>query len=150
MKGASVVQAIAGHETALQAARRMRDSGTAFLVVTDADRRPLGVLTERDLTLALLGAAQVDGETAVLELMSSPAITVSEDASSSMLCELMGEASVRNLPIVNEKGELVGAFTADALLIALGERLYDLSRAMLYRPPDEVPPVRGSKIFGVE
>ena len=66
-------------QSALDAARCMRDRQVGSVVVVD-DHRPVGILTDRDLTVRVLAAGLDPGTTRVSEVMTPSPTTVREDA----------------------------------------------------------------------
>ena len=64
--------------SAKQAAERMRDEGVGSLVVLAEDEHPVGILTDRDLTLRVVGAGR-EASTPVSAVMSHPLVTLSPE-----------------------------------------------------------------------
>jgi CBS domain-containing protein len=77
------------------------------LVVTGADRRVVGILSERDIVeeLAAHGAAALD--LALTEVMTRKVATCSQSDTVSSIMERMTEGKFRHLPVV-EQGRLSG------------------------------------------
>ena len=77
------------------------------LVVTGADRRVIGIVSERDIVqeLAAHGAASLD--LPLTEVMTRKVMTCSTSDTISSLMERMTEGKVRHLPVV-EQGRLCG------------------------------------------
>ena len=57
-------------------ARRMRDAGVGCVVVLDGERRPVGILTDRDVAVRCVADGRDPDATRVAEVMSSPAACV--------------------------------------------------------------------------
>jgi CBS domain-containing protein len=97
-----------------QAARIMWECDVGCLVVTDANRRPVGVITDRDLAMAAYtqGVALRDGS--VQNAMAREVITCSASAPVSEVEHKMQVSQVRRVPITDANGKLVG-------IIALGD-----------------------------
>lgn len=102
---------------------------SAFPVI-DTDNRVIGVISEADLlpreAYPHLPAtyphrrhrrvpAKAEGFTAA-ELMTSPAITITADASAAEAARVMYSSRVKRLPVVNEDGHLVGIVSRIDLL----------------------------------
>ncbi len=94
----------------------MRPYGVSAFPVLDSAHRVIGVVSEADLLLkeigpelTLSGAEQVKaaGVTAA-QLMSTPAITISPDASVAEAAKIMYTRRVKRLPVVEDDGRLVG------------------------------------------
>lgn len=103
----------------LAAARLMRTHHVGDLVVvedTEGDRVPLGVITDRDLVLEVLGDG-VDPATATLgSLLQRPVVIAHEDEDTSVVVERMQTHGVRRVPVVDAHGAVVGIITLNDLL----------------------------------
>ena len=56
-------------ETVAAAAKRMRDEGVGCVVVTGPTRKPVGILTDRDIVLAVVAEGRLPEATRVEEVM---------------------------------------------------------------------------------
>lgn len=83
------------------------------LVVTE-DNRCVGIFTERDLIRVV--ARNVNLDSPIKNVMTSNVVTIGEEASIEEARRLIATHSVRHLPVVNGKGELVGLFSVRKLL----------------------------------
>jgi CBS domain-containing protein len=99
------------HETVQAAAQRMHAEGVSSLVV---DGDPPGFLSDRDLRDRVL-APGLDPHTLVREVMSSPVITATADATVAEMLLTMVEEGMHHLP-VSEAGHLIGMVTDTDLL----------------------------------
>ena len=89
------------------AASLMAGNDCGEIPVLDAQRRPVGVLTDRDI--ACRAVAQGKGpDTPVQEVMSSPIVTVTPDMSLADCCDMMEQNQVRRVPVVDESGACCG------------------------------------------
>jgi CBS domain-containing protein len=103
------------------AAQRMKLAGLGSLIVVE-DGRPVGIVTDRDLVLEILGKRLDASAVRVGEVMSKPLYTVHQDAPVREAVRLMARRGVRRLPVVDDKGEVVGVVAADDLaMLAIGE-----------------------------
>ena len=108
--------------SALDAARLMRHKhGGDVVVVSDpeGDRVPLGVVTDRDLTIEVLGNGRDAAQTTLSDVMRSPVVVATESEDASSVLERMRFHGVRRIPVVDARGTLVGIVTLDDLLRAL-------------------------------
>ena len=89
------------------AAKRLAERRIGALVVTGADRRVVGILSERDIVqeLAVHGAAALD--TPLADVMTRKVVTCSPADTVSSLMERMTQGKFRHLPVV-EQGKLIG------------------------------------------
>lgn len=110
--------------TAREAARLMQreDTGVLPVVESDSSRRLLGVVTDRDLAIRVVAEGR-DGETRVSEVMSGDRLaTARPEDSLDRVMETMSGEQVRRIPIVDERGALVGIVSqADIVLKARDE-----------------------------
>jgi CBS domain-containing protein len=93
----------------------MVQKGLSAVVITSGGK-PKGIFTERDV-LRRAAAKEIDTEkTPIRELMSSPLITMaSTDLISAVLAE-MYRRDIRNMPVTDEKGELIGIVSMPDIL----------------------------------
>ena len=104
--------------TVIEAAHLMRRHHTGDLVVVDDDGgderlTPLGVITDRDICIAL-GTRNVRGsEVTVCEVTSSSTPTCRVDDDIHIALNTMREARARRLPVVNGMGGLEGMLSLD-------------------------------------
>lgn len=115
----------------LEAARRMREAHVGDLVVVDehaTPRKPIGVLTDRDLVVALL-ARDVDHlhVVAVGDVISGPVITAGTDEDLGPVLHRMRTARVRRVPVVDANGALCGILSIDDVIPALAAELSEIA-----------------------
>lgn len=108
--------------TVLEAAHLMRRRHTGDLVVVDGDEAgaaPLGVITDRDIVVEVLGKGLDPAATTVASIMRTPVVIANEGEDASQALERMRHHGVRRLPVVGDRGKLVGVVTVDDLLRSL-------------------------------
>lgn len=121
-------------ETVRAAAERMRLAGLGSVAVVK-DGRPIGIVTDRDLVLGTLGKRLDAGAVRVEELVSRPLVTIEQDASVREAARRMRRYAVRRLPVVDDKGQLVGVVAADDLLALTAGELSGLAAAIRAQAP---------------
>ncbi len=94
---------------------RQHDIGILPVIVNRFSRKLLGVVTDRDLCLAVIGAGHPPS-VEVQECMTSPVITVSPHDEVQAAIHLMQEHQVRRLPIVDNEERLVGVLSLADLI----------------------------------
>jgi CBS domain-containing protein len=104
------------------AARTMRDRRVGALVVL-RNRRPVGIVTDRDLVLRVLAEGYDATSVRVERFVTCDPITVSLYDGIDTAAERMRRHGVRRLPLVDDRGEAVGIVTADDLLVLLGAEI---------------------------
>ena len=100
-----------------EAATIMAEAGVSSLLLVDPAQpvTPVGMLTDRDLRRRVL-AAGGDGQWPVTQVMSTPVITASIDATLFDCMLTMVERGIHHLPIVDARGHARGVLTHDDLL----------------------------------
>lgn len=84
--------------TVLEALRLMAEENTGSVVVMD-NGQYLGLVTERDYSRKVVLMGKSSGETIVSSIMTTNQPTVTEDTSIEECMQLMGNRSVRYLPV---------------------------------------------------
>jgi len=116
-----------------EAARLMRDHHVGALVVVDgADghRRPIGIVTDRDIVVEVVAATEVNPEKLTVgDVMSSDLVVAREDVGVFEAVDLMQDRGARRLPVVDTEGLLVGIITLDDVLRMVAGELTALAIA---------------------
>jgi CBS domain-containing protein len=89
------------------AAALMRDGDFGLLPVGENDRL-VGTITDRDITVRAVAEGKDPGTTPVRDAMSKGIRYCFEDQTAEEAAELMSEAQIRRLPVVNRDKRLVG------------------------------------------
>lgn len=119
-----------------QAVDLMQAGGISALPIVDGDDRPIGIVSEADL-LQKQAAQEAhapwnDGRKARAltagEAMTSPAITVSEDASLAEAAQLMHKRGVKRLVVVDDSGKVVGIVSRKDVLSVFARPDRDIAR----------------------
>lgn len=114
--------------TVLEAAKLMRAQHVGDVVIVDADQRPRGILTDRDIVLSVLATELDAGTITVGDAMSYQLATVVPDDDLEDAIEQMVGACVRRLPVVDADNRLVGVISLDDIVYVLGRYMDRLSR----------------------
>ncbi len=117
-----------------KAASVMAEAGVGFLPICDAERRVIGVVTDRDLTTRVL-AKKIDPDTTSAALvMTSPAITFLDSAEVSEAEALMAAERKARLVIIDATEKLAGVLDlADIVESAPGRQSLQTVRAIMWR-----------------
>jgi CBS domain-containing protein len=110
-------------ETAQAAGRRMAARNVGTLVIVDADERPVGIVTDRDLALRVVGMGRDPSLVLVGVVMTSDPVTVPGDAPVLTALERMRGLGVRRMPVVGPEGRLAGILSMDDVLEYLATEL---------------------------
>ena len=94
---------------ASEAARIMKDQdvGAVPVVEDNESRKLVGVITDRDLAVRLIAEGR-DGQSRVRDVMSPQVHTRRPDDDLDDVMDTMAREQVRRIPIVDERGALVG------------------------------------------
>lgn len=115
-------------------AEQMRDENVGSVVIEE-DGEPVGIVTDRDLTTRVLADGRdPDGHTA-RDAMSEDIRTVPSDAGVMDLCNELGDACVRRMPVVGEDGSLEGIITHDDLNTLLADEQRELAAVIEAESP---------------
>ncbi len=116
-------------ESIATAARRMRDRHVGTLVVTaDGDRRPVGVVTDRDIVVSAVAQSPDRIESLrVGDVMSADLITALTSESVDDALARMRSHGIRRLPVVTRDGQLEGLVAFDDIIEHLSEDLTALA-----------------------
>ena len=110
----------------VEAARLMREHHVGSLVVVVdrlSERVPVGILTDRDIVVAVV-AKELDPRSLTAgEVMSRELFSVREEDGIADALRLMRERGIRRLPVLTHSGALAGIVTIDDLLELVGEEL---------------------------
>ncbi len=94
--------------TLREVAQLMADNDCGQIPVVDAQRRPLGVITDRDIAVRAV-AKGVDPATATAsDFMTAPATMVAQGCSLNDVIELMEDQQIRRVLVVDDGGAVAG------------------------------------------
>jgi CBS domain-containing protein len=111
----------------------MRSHHVGNVVVVESgtrERTPVGIVTDRDITVGVVAAGIEGSRLTIGDLMGSQLITASEDQGVFEAVEQMQRNGIRRLPVVDRQGLLAGIITVDDLLELLAMQMTELSRAI--------------------
>jgi CBS domain-containing protein len=117
--------------TVKAAAALMRESHMGSIIVVDepnGKRIPAGILTDRDIVVAVVALGLDPNAIQVGDVMSQELLAVREDAGIAETVELMRMKGVRRLPVTDDAGALVGIVAADDILTLLAEEMSALAK----------------------
>jgi CBS domain-containing protein len=109
-------------------AQQMQEHNVGTVIIVD-NQRPVGIVTDRDLALAL-GAKGISLQAPARNVMTQHVLAIPEDTSIYAATKFMRERGVRRLPIVDRDDRLVGMVSLDDLLRFLGRELYNLAEGI--------------------
>lgn len=110
------------HASCREAARLMRSANVGAVVVAEA-ARPLGLVTDRDLAVRVIGEGLDPAEVKLADVMSTEPIFLSRQRSVTSVIDVMRQFGIRRVMVVDDAGELIGVVAMDDLLIQMAEEL---------------------------
>jgi len=117
--------------TVLHVARVMREKEIGAVVVVDEHRRPIGICTDRDVTVRALSKGGDAGAIPVDRIMTTPVVAVAEDTLMFDLLRLMARKGVRRVPVVDSKDQtVVGVVSMDDVILLLTTELSNVAEVL--------------------
>lgn len=113
----------------LEGAKLMRQHHVGTLVVVksaEGGKKPIGIVTDRDIVLGVLGEDLKAEDVPLGSLMSDQLHQIEEGAGLYDAYTIMRSQGVRRLPVVNAEKELVGILAADDLVEIIAEQINEL------------------------
>ncbi|SOC37201.1 CBS domain-containing protein [Ureibacillus acetophenoni] len=132
------VQFCTPHESLVTAAKIMRDVDCGSVPVCDSNR-VIGMITDRDIVIKCIATGNNVNEVHCHDVMTHDVVTCSPDTDVHECARLMAQHQIRRIPVVNEKGELMGICAIGDLaqeniyINEAGEALSDISEPDNYR-----------------
>jgi CBS domain-containing protein len=118
------------------AASRMNTRNVGTLVVIDDEKCPIGILTDRDLAIRVVGKGLDPNSTMVESVMSPSPDSVTEQTSIESAIALMRAGSHRRLPVVDENSRLIGLISLDDVLDLLSEEFEEIGKLIRKESPN--------------
>jgi CBS domain-containing protein len=106
----------------LEAMQVMADNHIGCVIVVKSKashKKPVGMLTERDVLVAMASEGIKNArKTKVKSVMTHYLISIGPKRTVEKAVELMAGNKIKKLPVVNDKGRLVGIITASDIITA--------------------------------
>ena len=118
-----------------EAANLMTNHNVGSLVVSSY-KKPIGVLTDRDIVTRVVHLSKDVYHTKVADVMTGNPHVLAEELSLFEALEFMKDKGVRRFPIVNEEGELSGFFSVDDVLYLLAIEMSAVRRIIESETPE--------------
>jgi len=91
-----------------EVARIMVDCDCGEVPVIDESYRPIGVVTDRDITCRVVARGRNPLDLTAGDCMTTPAVIVTPLATLDECCEVMEEGQIRRVPVVDDEGRCIG------------------------------------------
>src|SRR3989337_3411830 len=118
----SPVVTISENDTVYKAAQLMDKHELGCIIVVDKQQKPIGILTERDMTTRVLAKNKMPSRIRAGKVMTTPLITVDPDETLTEAARRMSRLNVRRLGVIY-KGNLVGLVSSKDILAVTPELL---------------------------
>lgn len=128
------------NHTVREAALLMREYHVGDLVVVEENgkRKPVGIVTDRDIAISIVALGLDPDVITVGDIMGPELVTVRENQGVFETIQQMRLKGVRRLPIVGEEGALVGIVAVDDLVALFADELSELSKVIVREQMVEV------------
>jgi len=91
-----------------EAARMLRHYETDDIVVTNEERKPVGIVTDEDILNKVSDVTVYAEATELKDVMSTPLITINEKATLQDALHKMRDNNIRKLPVISKKNQIMG------------------------------------------
>lgn len=110
-------------------ARQMVEGDCGMIPVVDAQGRPIGAVTDRDITCRAVARGLDPRALTAADVMTTPCITIAEAAPIKDCARLLGSQRIRRAVVVDARGRCCGVVSqADLAQKALGDKAGELVR----------------------
>ena len=113
----SDVKVCAPDTTLAATARIMSSRDCGIVPVVDSDGKLMGVITDRDVCLAVAAKVQSPDELSARDVMTKKVYTCSPDDDARTALKVMKNHAVRRVPVVTADGRLAGLISIDDLVL---------------------------------
>ena len=118
-------------ETNLEEIARMlaeHDCGAIPIVKNENSKRPVGVVTDRDIVCRAVAAGRNPREVTAGEIMTSPCVTVPPGTRLDACCTTMEKNRVRRLVIVDDEGACCGILSQADVALRIADKAGEIVR----------------------
>ena len=122
------VATITADKNIQECAAQMRAEHVGSRGAINADRKPIGMITDRDIAIEVVARKRNPEELTVKDVMTAPVVTATPNEGMVTALARMREFGIRRLPIVSEEGTIVGVISNSNLIEELSELLGGLVR----------------------
>jgi CBS domain-containing protein len=112
----------------------MKEENVGSVVIVE-NRRPVGIVTDRDLTVKVLKERADPREVTASDVMTPGPVTAGMDDGVFAVIRAMRDAPARRMPVVADDGTIAGIITLDDLLVLLADELQGLATVVEAESP---------------
>lgn len=109
---------------------RARHVGDVVVVAGTDGRMPIGIVTDRDIAIEVVGQGLAPHHVTVDSVMGVPLLTLREEDGIEEALAWMERRGVRRAPVIDREGHLAGIVSADDLIRLLARELTRVSALM--------------------
>ncbi len=129
------VVAVSPDTPAVEVARVMGEKNVGSVVIVSGDNRPVGVLTDRDLTVRVMAQERNPGEVRAGDIVTRDVITFRDSMGVYEAIQKMTAEGIRRMPVVDDAGKLIGIVTMDDIVRMLGEEMAAIAKNIEKQSP---------------
>ena len=112
------VKFVGSNATLADAARVMAQNNVGIVPVVDPEKRVLGMITDRDICLAMANATRLPTQMFVEKVMSRRVFSCATGDDLDSALQTMETRKVRRLPVLDAEGKLQGILSMDDVVVA--------------------------------
>ncbi|HYJ32734.1 MAG TPA: CBS domain-containing protein [Candidatus Binatia bacterium] len=112
-------------DTKVQEIARMmveHDCGGIPVIESSGSKRPMGLVTDRDIATRVVAEGRDPARTTARECMSSPVFTVTPETDVARCCDILEKNQIRRVPVVDERGQVCGMIAQADIATFASER----------------------------
>ncbi len=126
------------HATVAHAARKMCSKDQSGSCIVLKDGVAVGIVTEQDINCKVVARDLRPSDVHINEIMTSPLITIGTDKTIEDAAHLMIRNRVRRLPVINEKGVVIGIVSVRDIVAVSTEINELMSELVVINRADDV------------
>lgn len=130
-----IVVTATSNESVLNVARRMEENNVGCVIVVSEGRKPLGIVTDRDIVTRAVAQELQPAETPVSVIMSSDVRTIDESTPIEQAIATMAEAAARRLVVTGEESKVAGVLSVDDVMQLLSEETQNIGQLLRKEAP---------------
>ena len=115
------IQTVAPGASLAEAARKMASQDIGSLPVCSGERKVVGIITDRDITVRAVARGLDPNQTPVQDVMTREVLACRADSAIEAACELMERRQVRRIVVTDEQDAPIGIVSLGDLALSLRE-----------------------------
>ncbi len=104
------------------------DCGAIPIVKSENSRKPVGIVTDRDIVCRVVAEGRNAREVKAGDVMSSPCVTVAPSARLDACCATMEKGRIRRLVVVDEDGDCCGILSQADVALRIADKAGEIVR----------------------